>query len=99
MDVITDDRVKKTLESLSSTERGRIQGYIDLFVKNKFLLRGKYLKKLKNSLWELRPGNIRVLFGIVDQNMAIVNIFKKKTQKTPKQEIKIAENRLRERKI
>src|SRR3990167_6381780 len=99
MDVITDDRVKKTLESLSSTERGRIQGYIDLFVKNKFLLRGKYLKKLKNSLWELRPANIRVLFGIVDQNMAIVNIFKKKTQKTPKQEIKIAENRLRERKI
>ena len=95
MRVITDDRVKNFLDSLSIVERGRIQGYISLFVKNKFLLRGQYLKKLKNGIWELRPGNIRVLFGIIDGDMIIVNIFKKKTQKTPKQAIKIAENRLK----
>lgn len=43
-----------------------------------------------------RPGNIRVLFGFADNVMIIVNIFKKKTQKTPLQEIKLAENRLKE---
>ena len=96
MEVLIDARVEKFLESLSLIERGRIQGYTDLFVENKFLLRGKYLKKLKNNIWELRPGNIRVLFGIVDGDMRLVNIFKKKTQKTPKQEIKIAEDRLKE---
>ncbi len=96
MKAIIDERVRKIYRSLSDTDQGRIEGYIDLFVKNKFLLGGKYLKKLKNNLWELRPGNTRVLFGIINQNMIVVNIFKKKTQKTPLQEIKKAENRLKE---
>ena len=96
MKVIKDNRVSKFLELLSKTERSRIEGYVSIFCESKFLLTGKYLKKITGNLWELRPGNIRVLFGFAGDTMIIVNIFKKKTQKTPKQEIKIALNRLKE---
>ena len=96
METVLDERVRKIYRSLSDIDQGRIWGYINLFREHKFFLTGKYLKKLKNDIWELRPGNIRVLFGIVDDTMIIVNIFKKKTQQTPKQEIKTAEKRLKE---
>ncbi|EKD65088.1 MAG: hypothetical protein ACD_50C00196G0005 [uncultured bacterium] len=99
MKATLDERVKKVYNSFSDTDQARIRGYINLFREHKFILSGKYLKKLKNNLWELRPGNIRVLFGIVNQEMIIVNVFKKKTQKTPTNEIKIAEDRLKEYKL
>lgn len=96
MNLTFDDRTEKILESLSELERGRVSGYIDLFAENGFSMSGKYLKKLDSNLWELRPGNIRVLFGKVETSIIIVNIFKKKTQKTPKKEINLAKNRLKE---
>ncbi len=56
----------------------------------------QYLKKIENNLWELRPGSIRILFGLVGTEAVIVNIFKKKTQKTPVREIETARRRLKE---
>lgn len=99
MNITLDDRVNKFLKSLSEEDKGRVSGYIDLFSKNGFNITGKYLKKIENNLWELRPGNIRVLFGLVDLNAVIVSIFKKKTKKTPVQEIETARRRLKEYKL
>lgn len=96
MNITLDKRVGKFLKSLSEEDKGRISGYIDSLAKNGFNMTGKYLKKLGNNLWELRPGNIRVLFGLIDSDAIIVNIFRKKTQKTPKQEIDTAKRRLME---
>ncbi len=59
-----------------------------------------YLKKLVNTddIWEVRvqvSGNIFRLLGFFDgDNLVVLNhAFQKKTQKTPKKEIKIAEKR------
>lgn len=95
MDIILDVRVKKVIKSLSEVDRSRISGYIDLFSKNGFNMTSKYLKKIDNNLWELRPGDIRILFGLVGSNAIFVNVFKKKTQKTPRQEMQAARSRLK----
>lgn len=95
MDIVVDERVKKVIKSLSKIDRSRVSGYIDLFSANSFNMTSQYLKKLDNNLWELRPGDIRILFGLVGSNAIFVNIFKKKTQKTPRQEIQTAKSRLR----
>ncbi len=97
--VITDKRVKDFLASLSEIDQGRAQGYIELFEENGFRLPGQYLKKLDSNLWELRPGSIRLLVGKAGSVMIVVNAFKKKSQKAPRQEIKTAKRRLEEYKI
>lgn len=97
--VITDKRVKDFLALLPKMDQGRAQGYIELFEENGFRLTSQYLKKLENNLWELRPGSLRLLLGKVGEVMIVVNAFKKKSQKTPKQEIKTAAKRLKEYRI
>lgn len=91
-----DPRAKKIVEKLDDLNFARVIGYVDLFKINQFRLPSKDLKKLSDNLWELRPGNIRLLFGQVGQDFIIVNVFKKQTQKTPSKEILTAKSRLRE---
>lgn len=92
--VNTDKRVDKVLDDFPETERPKISQTIEFFQEKGFLLDQKYLKKLTKKIWELRPGRIRLLFGMVDNEAIIVNVFLKKTNKTPLKEIKLAEKRL-----
>ncbi len=96
MELIVDKRVQAIVDNLSELEQGRILGYLDLFTEKKFSLPAKYLKKLDSNLWELRPGNIRLLIGKTSVGMIVVNVFKKKSQKTPKNELNTAKKRLME---
>ncbi|OGY23012.1 MAG: hypothetical protein A2172_03430 [Candidatus Woykebacteria bacterium RBG_13_40_15] len=96
---MVDKRVNQFVETLADTDQGRIVGYFDLFNQYQFTLPGKYLKKLDKNLWELRPGNIRLILGKVKSRIIVVNAFKKKSQKTPKNEIETAKKRLGEYKI
>lgn len=55
----------------------------------------KYAKHLQGALWEFRlkgkDGIARALYvTALDQRIVIVRVFVKKTQKTPRREIKIA---------
>lgn len=97
---IIDIRVEEFINTASEDDKGRIFRYLDLLEKYQFTLPSKYLKKLEKKLWELRPGNIRLLLGIVRiENIdviAIVHIFRKKTNKTPKRELEKALFRLKE---
>lgn len=99
MDLIVDKRVERFVETLSDIDQGRITGYLDFFRQYQFQLPGKYLKKLDKNLWELRPGNIRLLLGKVGSRIIVVNGFKKKTQKTPAKEVETARKRLSEYKL
>lgn len=98
MEIITDSRVDKFIKKLNEIEKGRVLRYLDLLDAYGFTLSSKYLKKLTNRVWELRPGNIRLLLGKskISQTVLIVNVFKKKTQKTPKKEIETANTRLKQ---
>ncbi|BAP54695.1 hypothetical protein THII_0398 [Thioploca ingrica] len=63
----------------------------------------QYFKKLVNTddIWEIRiqlGGNIFRILGFLDGEYLVIlnHAFQKKTQKTPLNEIKIAENRKRD---
>ena len=96
MELVVDKRVDRVVVSLSETDQARIAGFIDLFKQYGFSLPNKYLKKLDRNLWELRPGNIRLLLGKTSTQIVIVSCFVKKSQKTPIREIETAKKRLRE---
>ena len=50
-------------------------------------------KHLEDDIWELRPGNNRVLFFYFkDNTFVLLHHFRKKTQKIPKREIEKAKN-------
>lgn len=55
---------------------------------------------IKENLWEirckLRNRILRVFFANIEGDMVLLHGFIKKTQKTPKEEIEIAERRLKE---
>ena len=52
-------------------------------------------KHLSGDIWELRPGNNRVLFFFFkDNTYVLLHHFRKKTRKTPKREIERAESEM-----
>ena len=54
------------------------------------------MTKVMRGLWELRAGRWRLLFGIINNEAVIVNMFLKQSQKTPKKELDMALKRLKE---
>lgn len=93
--VIVDYRAQKETLSISDENQAQIIRVIKLFKEWEFNLTEKHLKRITKRLWELRAGKVRLLFGIVGITIIIVNVFLKKTQKTPSKEIKTALQRLK----
>lgn len=57
------------------------------------------IKKIQNKLYELRiPGKtaIRIFYTVVQGEYYLLHAFKKKSQKTPTRELKVAIDRARE---
>lgn len=56
-------------------------------------LRMPYARKLERNLYELRvlgKNNIRIFYCVKEGEYYLLHVFKKKTQKTPQKELKIA---------
>ena len=91
--------VTNFLDSLSVKEVQKVAWVLQL-IEELDIVPTTYLKKLVNTdeIWEVRvqvSGNIFRLLGFFDGNNLVVlnHAFQKKTQKTPKKEINIAEKR------
>ena len=91
--------VEEFLNSLSNKQVEKVFFVLDL-VENLNIVPRRFFKKLEstNHIWEVRiqyGGNIFRLLGFFDGAELVVlnHAFTKKTQKTPKKEIKIAEQR------
>ncbi|WP_248929221.1 type II toxin-antitoxin system RelE/ParE family toxin [Paenibacillus hamazuiensis] len=55
----------------------------------------KFTKRISSDIWELRPGNNRILFfGWNGNHFVLLHHFTKTTQKTPEREITLAEKRM-----
>jgi len=70
---------------------------IDFIEKYGPFLAGKYTKKLRRHLYELRitgKKQIRVLYTVQKKDIILLHAFQKKTPKTPSKEIKTASLRL-----
>ena len=73
----------------------KISSYLDMLSENGLEIGKPYIKHLENEIWELRPLRDRILFAYWDNNnFILLHQFIKKTQKTPKKEIKKAKNNL-----
>ncbi len=98
MNLIVANQVEKFLDQLSPIEKARVRRSQELFKEFGLQLPAKYLKRMVGTqkLWELRAGNIRLFFFSKGKLGVIVHALKKKTNKTPKQDIQLAEKRQRE---
>ena len=58
------------------------------------------VRKMNSDLWEIRvdlsDGICRIFFTIMNNTMILLHGFVKKSQKTPQNELKTAENRLKQ---
>ncbi|MBO5608842.1 MAG: type II toxin-antitoxin system RelE/ParE family toxin [Eubacterium sp.] len=90
------DYLDLLLEQSSSNKDSRIQykqmvRYIELLSENGTQLPKEVTKHLDGEIWELRPGNNRVLYFFYTNNTyVLLHHFRKKTQKTPRREIERA---------
>jgi phage-related protein len=96
-----DQPIEKFIKSLDKKARLKVSRTLDLL--EEFGLEGAYphVKKLTGtSLWELRilgGDSIRILYiTVAGRIFLLLHGFKKKKQKTPSRELKVAEERLRE---
>lgn len=91
--------VEEHLDTLNDTQVAKITWVLKL-IRETEQISTRYLKKMVNTddIWEVRVSvgkNIFRLLGFIkDQELIILtNSFQKKTQKTPRKEIKLAEKR------
>ena len=73
----------------------KITAYIDLLCEKGTQVGEPVVKHLDGDIWELRPLDSRILFAhYKDKIFILLHHFKKKTNKTPPQEIKQAKRNL-----
>lgn len=91
--------VEEFLDSLSGKQAQKVLWVLQL-IEDMEVIPVKYFKKLVNAddIWEVRVqagNNIFRLLGFLDGRQLVIlnHAFQKKTQKTPKKEIQIAEAR------
>ncbi|MCM3041518.1 type II toxin-antitoxin system RelE/ParE family toxin [Paenibacillus motobuensis] len=89
------------LDAAALTNKGaRIQLEQIIYCLNRLEDRGtrageKFTKRISGDIWELRPGNNRILFfGWNGNYFVLLHHFAKTTQKTPPREIEIASKRM-----
>ena len=94
--------VREFLDALSSKQAQRTAWVINL-VEDLDMVPGQYFRKMPNTenLWEIRVKagvNIFRFLGFFDGSKLVVlsHAFQKKTQKTPEQAIRLAEERKRD---
>ena len=84
-----DDLQKKAVTNKDARiQHKQISQYIQLLEDHGTRLGENITKNLEDDIWELRPGNNRVLyFYHKDDTYVLLHQFRKKTQKTPRREI------------
>ena len=91
-DFLEELREKSATNKDARIQYKQIMLYIQLLQENGKNLPEKISKYLGDDIWELRPGNNRVLYFFWKGTACILlHSFRKKTQKTPKRELEKAQ--------
>lgn len=91
--------VKDFIEEQDEATKTKIGHSVRLLIDYGPFLKPPDIKKLQDKLYELRiPGKtaIRILYTITSGEYYLLHAFKKKTQKTPARELKVAIDRIKE---
>ncbi len=79
----------------SRIKYNKIIAYVRILKKNGLNIGEPFIKHLDAEIWELRPIRDRILFASLYNNKFILlNVFVKKSQKTPRSEIEKAKRLL-----
>ena len=90
-DFFEELRCKSTNDKNARIQFQQMGLYMQLLQEHGFQLSNTIKKHLQDDIWELRPGNNRVLyFYFKNKTFVLLHVFRKKTQKTPKREIERA---------
>lgn len=81
--------IETFISRLSLDDQDKISGAIEALRNKKFS--SIYIKQLKGDIKELKVKKYRLIFFIHKETVYFLRIFVKKTNKTPKNEIDIAE--------
>ena len=91
LDFLDDLRQRSSSDKDARIQFRQMNLYMDLLRMNGTNLSVKIAKHLDDDIWELRPGNNRVLFFYHKGDAyVLLHHFRKKTQETPPREIKQA---------
>ena len=94
-----NEPVREWLRSLGKEQRKTI-GEDIAYVQYKWPIGKPHVDHLRDDIWEIRSslGNqiARTLFGVQRNQMVLLHGFIKKTQRTPNDDIKLAEKRFKE---
>ncbi len=92
--------VEKFISSLPKSDQARFADVYEGIIKNGLDCPRATFKPIKGKLWEIKfkaeGGGYRILYVIIEKNNMIwLHAFKKKTQRTPLPDLKIAEKRMK----
>ena len=94
-----DYPVKDFINEQDESTAAKILSYIELLKTDGPYLKPPYIKKLQDKLYEVRVSGkvaVRIFYTVKSGEYYLLHAFKKKTQKTPAQEIKVALDRMKE---
>lgn len=92
-----DSPVEDFIKEQDEATYAKVLQSIKLLANNGPFLKPPYIKKLQGKLYELRISGkvaIRIFYTIIKNEYYLLHAFKKKTQKTPAKELKIAIDRI-----
>ncbi len=94
-----DMPVKEFIDEQENTIQTKINSHLYLLSEYGPFLKPPYIKKLQHKLYELRITGmiaVRIFYTIVNAEYYLLHAIKKKTEKTPQKELKIALDRMKE---
>ena len=99
---VLDARVREEIEALPADMRARFRRIVDLIQRLGLeRMREPHVKHLEGQLWEMRmQGKDRISRAIYvtasGRRVVVVRVFVKRTQRTPRREIDLALERVKE---
>ena len=89
-------QVQKFIDSLALEIRAAVKADLKDLQKHGLATPLVSLRQIKGKLWEIRTNGFRIFYVMVDEDMILLQAYKKQSQKAPKQEIKTALQRMNE---
>lgn len=87
--------VRNEIERLNKNEIPKVLKLVSRLEMYGQNIGGDHVKHIRGKIWELRQDRYRILyFTYIRNTFVLLRVFMKKTQRTPEQEIGIAEGRM-----
>jgi len=93
--------ISSFISKLSIKDQAIIVSVLDDIQKNNFTAKGCKFRKIEGKLWEIKistfSGGYRFFYVVIEEDIILIlHAFKKKSQKAPLKELKLARKRLKE---